>query len=98
MKAEMLTNGLVWRETGRAGLACRESDSGLFSWRRLKGMRRAVDERRIACGWTRGAVARIQQITSLDPRRLTGKLEGLQLAATQQRRICVGLLRAYHHN
>src|SRR5258708_5920883 len=53
----------------RAGLRARcESDSGLFSWQKLT-LRRAVDERRFACGWTRRGVARIQQITSVDPGR-----------------------------
>jgi hypothetical protein len=43
-----------------------ESDSGLFSVNNYDA-RRAVDEPRFACGWTPGAVARIPQITSLDP-------------------------------
>src|SRR6476661_8159844 len=46
------------------------------------GARRAVDERRFACGWTPGAVARIPQITSLDPGR-PGVQAGLQPAARQ---------------
>jgi hypothetical protein len=47
------------------------------------GARRAVDERRFACGWTPGAVARIPQITSLDPGR-PGVQAGLQPAAARQ--------------
>jgi hypothetical protein len=54
-----------------------------------------VDERRIACGRTPGAVAWIPQITSLDPGKLRG-IRGLQSAATRSV-TRVGLLRAYQH-
>jgi hypothetical protein len=54
------------RRIRRAGLASGESDSGLFSPQSLTP-RKSCGERRFACGWTRRAVARIPQITSLDP-------------------------------
>jgi hypothetical protein len=54
-----------------------------------------VDERRFACGWTPGAVARIPQITSLDPGRpgVTQRDCSRQRRAGQAR---IGLRRAYH--
>jgi hypothetical protein len=84
------------RQSGRlrrqTGLAPRELDAPdsqeanpipVCSFVNNYGARRAVDERRFACGWTPGAVARIPQITSLDP----GKADvqaGLQPAAARQ--------------
>ena len=49
------------------------------------GARRAVDEPRFACGWTPGAVARIPQITSLDPRRPRAKGIAARSDASDQR-------------
>src|SRR6476661_2049086 len=46
--------------------------------------RRAVDEPRFACGWTPGAVARIPQITSLDPGRPRGNPKGMRPAAARR--------------
>jgi hypothetical protein len=51
-----------------------------------------VDELRFACGRTRGAVAPIPQITSLDPGK-SRPVRGLQSAAARPQ-ARVGLLRA----
>jgi hypothetical protein len=48
-------------------------------------VRTAVDERRFACGWTRRAVARILQITSLDPGRPRAKGIAVRSGAADKR-------------
>ena len=58
--------------------------------------RRAVDERRFACGWTPGAVARIPQITSLDPGKLEVTTQGDCSRQRRVRQARIGLRRAYH--
>src|SRR4051795_13027164 len=74
-------------------VAKRASDSDSFH-SLTAPMNSAVDGARIACGRTRGAVARIPQITSLEPRKL--RLDPAHLQRHRKLLAC-RFARAYQH-
>src|SRR4051794_19910706 len=59
-------------------------------------MRSVVDDARFACGRTRGAVARIPQITSLDPCKLRRRPEIVPRSGAPDQRVSACCVRINH--